>query len=185
MCDLDMEKSEISRGRIHIYCGGGKGKTTAAVGLCVRAAGAGKRVLMMQMMKDCHSSERRVLESIPGITLMEAPDRVKFSFSMSDEEKQQERDRYAGELREVFDRARRDDVDVLVLDEVLYAIGAGLAEEALLIELLENRPGKLEVVLTGQNPGRAILEMADYVSEIRKVRHPYDQGLEAREGIEC
>ena len=73
---------------IHIYCGDGKGKTTAGMGLCLRAAGAGKQVLIYQFLKDNTSSERKLLEHIPGICVMKGPERIKFLFQMTPEEKE-------------------------------------------------------------------------------------------------
>ena len=171
-------------GLIHLYSGSGKGKTTAAMGLCVRAAGFGYRVLIYQFMKNNSANERKAMEQIPGITFMDGLDREKFSFQMTDEEKRSRKEFYADRLGKAFDTAREENYDVLFLDEAIYAVGAGLLEEDLLIRRLLEKPEKLEVILTGQNPGERICSLCDYHSEIRKIKHPFDHEQPAREGIE-
>ena len=80
--------------------------------------------------------------------------------------------------------AGEQDFDVLFLDEAIYAIRAGLLDEALVADYLEHKPDKLEVILTGQEPGKRLVDLADYVSEIRKIKHPFDRKQPARDGIE-
>ena len=171
-------------GLVHIYCGDGKGKTTAAVGLCMRAAGFGYRVLIYQFMKDNGSSERKALLQVQGITLMDGPRQEKFSFRMTPEEKEQCRLFNDSQLQMVSEMAVSGGYDVLFLDEVLYAIRAGLLDEEKLVAFLDGKPACLEVILTGRDPGERLMERADYISEIRKVKHPFDHGERARKGIE-
>ncbi len=172
------------KGLIHIYHGDGKGKTTCGMGLCCRAAGAGKRVLIYQFMKDGEANERNVLEQIPGITYANERRRVLFSFQMSDAQKREEQERYRSDFLSVISEANGDGYDVLFLDEVLYAIESGLLEERELTEFLDQKPEGLEVILTGRNPSDEVRQRADYISEIRKEKHPYDRGILARDGIE-
>lgn len=171
-------------GLVHIYCGDGKGKTTTAVGLCVRAAGYGYRVLMYQFMKDNTTSERKVLDLCDRITIVDGLPEEKFSFQMTPGEKRQRKKYYEQQLKAVTEKARSENYDVLFLDEVIYTIGAGLLDEALVLDFLKNKPEHLEVILTGQNPGKALTDAADYVSEIKKIKHPFDCGMPARKGIE-
>ena len=171
-----------NRGCIHIYCGDGKGKTTAAVGLCVRAAGSGKKVLLYQFLKGGASSEIGVLEKIPGVCVVRGPERMKFTIDMT----QREKDELKKSNEDMFRALTRQagEYDLFVLDEVIYTVAEGLLPEDLLVAFLMQKPDSLEVVMTGQNPGGRLLELADYVSEIRKVKHPYDKGLKSRKGIE-
>ena len=165
----------IGTGRIHVYYGDGKGKTTAAMGLVLRAAGSGLDVLMFQFLKDNSSSERIILEQIPNVTCLPGKDRVKFVSKMNADEKARLKDeiiKFCGPF------------DVLVLDEILCAVQLGVLSEEKLVEFLEHKPRGLEIVLTGHVVSDKVLELADYVTEIRKVKHPYDQGITAREGIE-
>ena len=186
----EQENSRITAARqgraglIHIYCGDGKGKTTAGMGLCLRAAGAGMKVLIYQFMKDNAACERRILEALPNVTFVNGLDQETFSFRMTEAEKEERRAFYRQRFSEVTEKAAREGTDVLFLDEAVYAIRAGLLEEAQLIRFLETKPEKLEVILTGQDPGAGLLALADYVSEIRKVKHPFDEGVPARLGIE-
>lgn len=171
-------------GKVHIYYGNGKGKTTAGMGLILRAAGAGKRVLVYQFMKDNASSERNILKRIPEIVVEEGPERIKFSFQMNEEEKEAQRAFYKEAFQKVIQRLKDEQWDVLFLDEIIYTISAGLFPEEELITFLEGRPDSLEVILTGNTPGEALKAQADYISHIEKEKHPFDKGLAARRGIE-
>ncbi|MCD7955046.1 MAG: cob(I)yrinic acid a,c-diamide adenosyltransferase [Lachnospiraceae bacterium] len=154
------------------------------MGLCARAAGYGLRVLIYQFMKDNSTSERQVLALSENITLVDGLPQEKFSFQMTAEEKAERKAYYENQLRTVTCRAVDEGYDVLFLDEVIYTIRAGLLEETLLLDFLRNKPAGLEVILSGQGPGQELIELADYVSEIKKVRHPFDKGIRARGGIE-
>lgn len=176
--------SEKKTGLIHIYCGDGKGKTTTGMGLCARAAGCGYRVLIYQFMKDNSTSERNVLSLSENITIVDGLAQEKFSFQMTLEEKAMHKEFYESQLRTVTKKAAEEQYDVLFLDEAVYAIGAGLLDESLILEFLKNKPSHLEVILTGQGPSKALIDAADYVSEIKKVKHPFDHGMSARKGIE-
>ncbi len=178
------DQERAPAGLVHVYCGDGKGKTTAGVGLCIRAAGYGYRVLICQFMKDDSSSERRILEKTGGITLLPVPDRELFSFQMDRQQKEDRKRTFADRLEQAFRIAGEEHYRMLFLDEVLYAVRASLIDEDQLVRLLRDRPEDLEVILTGRDPGERILELADYVSRIEKVRHPFDRGIQARCGIE-
>ncbi len=174
----------MPEGLIHLYYGEGKGKTTAAMGLALRAAGCGKRVLIVQFLKGRPSGEVELLQSLPGITLLRGKELKKFSWEMSEEEKQGAL-RLDNELMETaFQKARQGECDLLVLDEALGACGCGLLGEEALLAFLRGKPKELEVVLTGRGPGSEMLELADYATEMRKEKHPYDQGVQARRGVE-
>jgi len=177
-----MKSNEL--GLIHIYCGDGKGKTTCSVGLSVRASGYGLHVLFMQFLKKGDSSELNVLRKLPGIDVMKAIPVTKFSFQMTDKEKDEVRKINADQIAEIRKMVEMDHYDMVVMDECLGAIEAGLLDEKEVTDFLENRPEQLEIVLTGRNPSDRLIEMADYVSRIDKVKHPYDEGIPARNGIE-
>lgn len=177
-------KKDISTGLIHIYCGDGKGKTTTGMGLCARAAGYGFRVLIYQFMKDNSTSERKVLNLSDNITIVDGLPQEKFSFQMTPEEKADRKHYYESQLQALIRKACDEKYDVLFLDEIIYTIRAGLLDESLLLDFLKTRPAELEVILTGQGPSEALIDAADYVSEIRKIKHPFDKGICARAGIE-
>lgn len=170
------------KGCVHIYCGDGKGKTTCVIGLCVRAAGAGKKVLLHQFLKDNTSSERTIIDKLPGVTVMPGAKMDKFTFQMNEEELQALRESNDANLARLCDMAK--DYDMLILDESVYAMDMGLLSEDKLTEWLEKKPEHLEVVMSGRNPSDRLKEHADYISEITKIKHPFDQGLSSRIGIE-
>lgn len=177
-----MADDTSGRGCVHIYCGDGKGKTTCAMGLCVRAAGAGKKVLLHQFLKDNFSSERQVIDHLPGVTVVPGAPMDKFTFQMNEQE--------LAALKESNDAmfaklcAMAGDYDMLILDESVYTMDMGLLSEEPVIDFLSHRPEHLEVVLTGRNPSGRLEEQADYISEIGKRKHPFDRGLSSRVGIE-
>ena len=168
---------------VHLYCGDGKGKTTAAVGLAVRHSGRGGKVVFAQFLKDGTSGECRVLAKL-GVTVLAANPVGKFSFRMTEEEKAET----AAALGRTFDAATgfavRERATLLVLDEVCAAVNCGFLPEKTLTEFLESRPDSLEVVLTGRDPSENLQAHADYITEMKKRRHPFDEGVAAREGIE-
>ena len=169
-------------GLIHIYCGDGKGKTTAAVGLAVRAAGAGMRVLFTQFFKDGSSSEVRILEKLENIQSIHCktvPGRFK---NMTEEQKAQARADYSQLLETVLTEAQT--ADLLVLDEAISACNNGTIREERIQQFLRTKQEGLEVVLTGRNPSAELLELADYVTEMKKRKHPFDKGIPARHGVE-
>ena len=172
------------KGCIHIYTGNGKGKTSAATGLAVRFAGTGGRVLFSQFLKDGKSGELSALETIDGIDVDVCRECFGFSFAMSEETKAQAKEAYANYLRRILKRAVDESYGLLVLDEIIATCNLGFVDQAELVTFLESKPDALEVVLTGRNPAQELVDLADYVSEIRKVKHPYDQGILARQGIE-
>ena len=169
-------------GLIHIYCGDGKGKTTAAVGLAVRAAGSGKKVLLLQFFKDGKSSEFNALKAVTGIEVIPQTRSFGFSWTLTDSEKAEAKAYYSGLLEDAF--ARAEGCGLLVLDEAMSACTTGMIDEDRLLELLRRKPEELEVVMTGRDPSAAVLAAADYVTEMCKRKHPFEKGVPARKGIE-
>lgn len=171
-------------GLIHIYCGDGKGKTTAAVGLAVRCAGRGNKVLLVQFLKSRDSGELYSLAKLPDIEVMRGKESKKFTFQMNEEEKHALLIEHNKMFEQVLAKIKNGGYSLLILDEVIGALNANVFEMPKLIEFLRYKPENLEVVLTGRNPAPELVEIADYVSEMRKVKHPMDKGIMAREGIE-
>ncbi len=172
------------KGLVHIYCGDGKGKTTAAMGLAIRAVGRGRRVLIARFLKTDDSGEVDVLKGVPGIEVRPCEKTFGFYFRMTEEQKKEAAEYYSGLLERTWRQAVEEEFDLVVLDEMMAACGYKLVDETRLCELLREKPEKLEVVMTGRNPSKQLLELADYVSEIQKRKHPFDEGIGAREGIE-
>ena len=174
----------MEKARIHIYCGDGKGKTTAAVGLAVRCAGRGNKVLLVQFLKSRDSGELYSLAKLPDIEVMRGKESKKFTFQMNEEEKHALLIEHNKMFEQVLEKIKNGGYSLLILDEVIGALNAKVFEMPKLIEFLRHKPENLEVVLTGRNPAPELVEIADYVSEMRKVKHPMDKGIMAREGIE-
>ena len=172
------------RGCVHIYCGDGKGKTSSAVGLAVRASGRGKKVMIVRFLKTEDSGEVEVLRKIPGITVTPCDRTFGFVFRMNEEQKREAGAYFQRRFETAVKTAVEDGVDLLVLDEILASCNYGMVREDDVAEFLRNRPADMEVVLTGRDPSDRLIALADYVSEIKMVKHPYTQGIGAREGIE-
>lgn len=169
---------------IHIYCGDGKGKTTAALGLAVRCAGHGNKVLFVQFLKAWRTGELKSLELFPNIEVLRAKETAKFTFQMNEEEKAQVMQDHMVLFEAVKNKCVAEKIDLLILDEVVGACDRGVFDKEALIDFLKNKPQELEVVMTGRNPFAEMVELADYVSEICKRKHPKDRGIMARTGVE-
>lgn len=171
-------------GLVHIYCGNGKGKTTAAIGLTVRCAGRNNKVLFVQFLKSKDTGELKSFAKFPHIEVLRGKESKKFTFQMNAEEKAI----LSNEHKELFFRAldmlKMGEYSLVVFDEIVGACALKVFEEKLLVDFLKNRPSNLEVVLTGRNPSTELLELSDYVSEINPIKHPMTKGIGARDGIE-
>ena len=164
----------MEQGLIHIYCGDGKGKTSAAIGLAVRAAGSGLKVLFTRFLKNESSGELAILDDISQIKVLHLEKSYGFFKNLSEEKKQEVKETYLQLWRAIELEILTGRYDVLVIDEFMAAYRYDL----------KKKPKELEIVLTGRNPDEKLIELADYVSEIKKVKHPFDQGIYARKGIE-
>ncbi len=173
------------RGLIHIYTGDGKGKTTAALGLSLRAYGRGRRVALIQFLKGRETGELAVLRQLgAGYQIRRHPELTKFVKDLNPVE----RAAAAATVNELWNSAQTLAADgaceLLILDEVMAAIATGLLPLAAVVAWLREKPAAMEVVLTGRRAPAELLELADYVSEIQAVKHPFERGIGAREGIE-
>lgn len=174
----------MEKGLIHIYCGDGKGKTTCAAGLAARCAGYNGKVLWFQFLKKDTSGERKSLQKLESVELLPGYEKMKFTFSMNENERGQAGTFFKDKLKEIIDKTQNEQYDMLVMDEVLGAVFLDMINEEDLIDFLQSKPESLEVVLTGRNPSEKLCELADYITEMKKVKHPYDKGIKAREKIE-
>lgn len=172
------------KGCIHIYCGDGKGKTSAAIGLAVRAAGRGRKVLIARFLKTDDSGEVPVLGRIEGITVIPCERTFGFVFRMKEEEKAEAAVYFRNRFQNVCEMAVREQYDVVIFDELMASCNYHMVEEADVLEFLHEKPEELEVIMTGRDSSEALVAAADYVSEIHMIKHPYTEGIPAREGIE-
>ena len=183
---------------IQVYVGDGKGKTSAAFGAALRAAGAGWRVAAVQFLKDGSSAEIPLVAGLPGVVaVLHDGARAKFTFQMTDAEKVASRALHDANLRRALDVLGGVDASpepaagrLLVLDEALDALHAGLLDEELLREALAwgadagAAGNPRELAVTGHSLPDFVRDAADYLTEFRCARHPYRQGVSARSGIE-
>lgn len=172
-------------GLIHIYTGDGKGKTTAAIGLGIRACGNGLKVIMVQFLKGSPSGELEILKKLgPDFLVCRNNDIKGFFWNMNREQKEK-LSRFTNEtLNYVINKVSTEEWDILILDEVMGAISNYLISIQDIVNFIKNKPDKLEIVLTGRNAPQELIDIADYVSEINPVKHPLRMGIAARKGIE-
>ena len=171
----------MARGLVHIYCGDGKGKTTASIGLSLRAAGAGLRVLYVQFFKDGSSSEFRLLEQA-GVTFLRPAKKFGFYRTLTPQQREEARAFYTETCRNAA--ALAGAFELMEQEEARSACRTGVVPEEEVLAFLQSRPERLEVVLTGRDPSQALFDAADYVTEMCKRKHPFDRGIPARRGIE-
>lgn len=169
---------------IHVYCGDGKGKTTAAVGLAVRSAGNGGRIVFAQFLKGRQTGELNIFEMLPEIYVMRSESSEKFTYQMKPEEREEASEANKRLLHEAFKKAEELNADLLVLDEVLSAVERDMIDEKLLEMYLESFAEDMEIALTGRLPMTWLINTADYVTDMEKIKHPFDKGAEARRGVE-
>ncbi|NLM58468.1 MAG: cob(I)yrinic acid a,c-diamide adenosyltransferase [Clostridium sp.] len=175
----------MNKGLIHVYTGDGKGKTTAAIGLGIRALGNGYKVYMVQFLKSQDTSELKILEKLnPGFKVFRFEKKRGFIWTLNDKEIAQLKE----EVREAFSFVKtvlkRCECDVLILDEIMAAMGNGLIDVNDVVDVLKDKPAGVEIILTGRNAPAEIMELSDYVSEITCKKHPFEKGISARKGIE-
>lgn len=171
-------------GLIHIYTGTGKGKTTAAIGLSIRFAGSGGKVLFTQFLKNDNSSELNILKQIKNITFLPSNAYFGFTHSMKTVTRKKACKHYSVYLEKITNEILNNNYGLLVLDEVIAADNNGLIPHNKLINLLTNKPDNLEIALTGRTPSQDLINIADYISDIQKIKHPFDKNITARIGIE-
>lgn len=183
-------------GCIQIYCGDGKGKTTAAIGQCIRAIGNDIPIHYVQFLKDGTSGEINVLYKLPDVEIDYEKKNYGFFGNMTEATKKEAAKAYRGLLQRTIEKCKNrlqkpvcaqssNTIKmILVLDEVIASYNYALIEKEMLVSFLTERPDGLEIIMTGRNPAEELVLLADYVSEIQKKKHPFDKGLPAREGIE-
>jgi cob(I)alamin adenosyltransferase len=182
--EKELESTESRRGLVLINTGPGKGKSTAAMGTALRAVGNGMRVLMLQFLKGSwHYGELDAVEAFGGNFVMKQMGRgfVKIGGAETDPED-------IKMVEDAWQEARQailsGEWDMVVLDEINYAISYGMLDPAKVVETLKARPEMVHVILTGRNAHPSLVEMADTVTEMREVKHAYQKGILAQRGIE-
>lgn len=169
---------------IHVYCGDGKGKTTASVGLAIRMAGTGGKVVYSQFMKGNDSGEHNILGAISNITLLKNERNLGFTFQMNEEQKRELTKMHNEKLQRILKTLEEGCCDLLVMDELTYPYRDQHVDRNLVQTILKEYGQKIEICITGRNPHENLLDLADYVTEMKMIDHPYRKGVPARKGIE-
>ena len=177
-----MAMALLNFGLIHVYMGDGKGKTTSALGLAVRIAGCGGRTAFIQFMKGWEYSEVRGLASLPGVRLIQTgrPDYI-----YPGKADPLDYEEAAKGLKAAEEAVMSGSYDLVVLDEINVAIDFELLPLEKVLDLLKNKPLHVEVVLTGRTSPPELIELADLVTDMKEIKHPFSKGILARKGIDC
>ena len=171
----------VQKGLIHVYTGDGKGKTTAAIGLGIRAVGTGLRVYMIQFMKGRRYSEIDALEKIPGFTVVQFG---RDEFVSKQKPEQIDIDLAQKGLAHARDILKKNNHDVVILDEINVAVDYHLLTVQDVVDLMKQKPENMELVLTGRYAKPEIIQQADLVSEMLEIKHPFQKGVPCRKGID-
>ena len=175
----------MENGLVQVYCGNGKGKTTAAIGLGIRAIGNDYNVIMIQFLKHDMTGECRMLKELePEFKIFHFEKKRGFTWELSEEEKNELRSETSNALKFASKVMDTGQCDVLILDELLNSLELGFTTEEEVCALIDNKSEDVELVLTGRSLPESIAERADYISRIDEVKHPMHKGIEARRGIE-
>jgi len=169
------------KGKVHIYTGDGKGKTTAALGLSIRAAGAGMRVFFAQFIKADEYSEIKALKRFADIITVEQFGMGGFIWDKPTREDVEAAQKGLARVREIISS---DKYDLVVLDEANIAVKLELISEQDMLDIIDAKSKKTELVITGRGASAGVIEKADLVTEMKAVKHYFENGVEARVGIE-
>jgi len=171
----------LKKGYIHIYTGSGKGKTTAALGLGLRAVGAGFKVYMIQFMKGRRYSELDAVEHLSNFTIVQ---HGRDEFVSKEKPEQIDIDLAQEGFAHAKDIIKNGKYDMVIFDEINVAVDYNLIPLEDVLKLIEEKPEKLELVLTGRYAHPEIVKWADLVTEMLEIKHPYQQGVLARKGVD-
>jgi cob(I)alamin adenosyltransferase len=175
----------MNLGLIQVYCGEGKGKTTAAIGQGIRAIGQSMKVIMIQFLKSSSTGELQTLKKLePDFKVFRFEKPRDFFWNLTEEEKKELRTEIINGLNFAKKVLDTRECDILILDEILAVIENNLVAEKEICDLLDHKPEGIEIILTGRKLTQGIKERANYISEIQEERHPMNQGIEARKGVE-
>ncbi|MGB9679575.1 MAG: cob(I)yrinic acid a,c-diamide adenosyltransferase [Minisyncoccia bacterium] len=174
----------MEKGLLQIYTGDGKGKTTASIGLGIRAAGRGFKVYMVQFLKGADTGELYTLKSIENFKVFRFQTTEKFFWTLNEEEKKVLAEDMKKAYDFVVDVLKNKKCDLLILDEIMGAIHSKIYSIEDVLKLIDMKPQEIEMVLTGRAAPKELIEKADLVTEMKMIKHPFEKGIQARYGIE-
>ena len=178
----------LEKGLVQIYTGKGKGKTTAAIGLAIRAAGQGNKVLFYQFLKppSMKTGEREIFQAFLLNIKISALDfdwnmalSPKSTIARADAKKLIKK-----ALEDITKQAKKKEYDLIILDELVYCLSEKLADLADIKKLIQKRHANVEIIMTGRGATDKLMSLADLVTEMKMIKHPFEKGINARKGIE-
>lgn len=177
-----------NKGLVHIYTGNGKGKTTAAMGLALRAAGWRKNVIIYQFLKppSLELGERKAIGQATLSIKIEAVD-IEWNMAKSFEDKiavENARAKIEQICNQIKDEAKQKKYDIIVLDEIVFCLSKKLAQIEWIKDIIESKESSVELVLTGRGASDELVKLADIVTEMKEIKHPFNRNIKARKGIE-
>lgn len=171
----------MNKGYVHIYTGNGKGKSTAAFGMAIRAAMAGKNIYIGQFVKNMAYSETAITSFVPCIEIEQLGDGC-FIFEPP---KEDDKIKAQNALKHCLEKIHSRKYDLIILDEINIALFYNLISEEAVIELIKNKPTDTEIILTGRYASASLINSADLVTEMKEIKHYYTQGVLSRKGFDC
>ncbi|MFA6185633.1 MAG: cob(I)yrinic acid a,c-diamide adenosyltransferase [Phycisphaerae bacterium] len=176
------------KGLVQIYTGNGKGKTTAAFGLAVRAAGWGKKVVIYQFLKppSVETGERKAIAK-SNLPIEILPIDAEWDMRKSFDDKaavENTRNKIAEACEKIAEQAKQKKYDIIILDEIIFCVSKKLAQLEWVKNIIESKDSSVEIVLTGRGATKEMNEMADLVTEMKEIKHPYNKNVAGRKGIE-
>ncbi len=171
-------------GLIHIYTGDGKGKTSASLGLALRALGHNYKILLVQFFK-FETGEKNVLSKLPNIEFLQFNVPSDFFVEYNEKVRLESKKKFEIFIKSLEEKMLLKKYDVIIFDEIVYALHMNLISEEDLKKFILKKPESSELILTGRNYPKSILDLADYITEMKKIKHPFEEkSIEARKGIE-
>ncbi len=178
----------LKKGLVQIYTGSGKGKTTASLGLALRAAGWGNKVIMYQFLKPASlklGERRAIAKARLPITIVPLKIEWNMKKSLNDSKTVEEtRQKIARLFEQIKSQAKNKEYDIIILDEIVFCLTAKLAAMDLIKDLIKSKAKQVELILTGRGDSKQLIKLADLVTEMKSVKHPFNKNIKARKGIE-
>ena len=169
---------------IQIYTGNGKGKTTAAIGQGIRAAGRGREVYMLQFLKGGHTGELDIIKNIPNFNIFRFESPKGFVWNLTEEEIEVLKKEIREGYNFIIDTLENNKCDLLIVDEIMAVLSYKYLDEDDVRKIFEANKTDIEIIMTGRNAPKYLIDKADLVTEMKMIKHYYEKGVPAREGIE-
>ena len=175
----------LETGLVQVYTGNGKGKTTAAIGQGMRCYGNGFKVIMVQFLKSGETGELNTVKELNDrFTIYRFEKEKGFTWTLSETEKIQLKSEIKEAINFIYDVIEKKSCDMLIIDEIMGTLHSGYIKEEQILDIIKRKPEKMELILTGRNVPKTIIEKSDLVTEMKDIKHYFNKGINARKGIE-